>query len=148
MYNWLRGARDKTVELVRDTETKARMNRVAAQLKTINFLFGTIHGETLLCHKDSLSQTLQNKTISAAKGQYSTRRWENSLYHPVTHRTATSFNLFWQVKTTVAQSVDIRELGVPHKVTQSVDIGELEVQYHTNFMMMAQQPLISGLGLD
>ena len=54
------------------------INRVAAQIKTFNFLFGTIHGQTLLCHEDSLSHTLQNKTISAAKSQYS--KWgEQSL---------------------------------------------------------------------
>ena len=54
---------------------------------------------------------------------------ENSLYHPVTLRTETSFNLFWQAKTTVAQSVDIGELEVPHEVAQSVDVGELKIAH-------------------
>lgn len=68
-YNLLQSTREEAVEIARDTETKARINGVAAQMKTFNFLFGTILGEMLLRHTDNLSQTLQKKTISAAEGQ-------------------------------------------------------------------------------
>ena len=38
-------------------------------MKTFDFLFGTVLGETILRHVDNLSRTLQDKKISAAEGQ-------------------------------------------------------------------------------
>ena len=55
--------------MARDTETKARINGVSAQMKTFDFLFGVVLGEILLHHSDNLSKTLQKKTISTAEGQ-------------------------------------------------------------------------------
>ena len=40
-----------------------------AQMKTFNYLYGAILGETILRHTDNLSSTLQHKTLSAAEGQ-------------------------------------------------------------------------------
>ena len=59
---------EEVVEIARDTETKARIIGVAAQMKTFGFLFGTILSEMLLRHTDNLNHTLQGKLISAAEG--------------------------------------------------------------------------------
>ena len=67
-YAVLQNTWEEAVDIVKDTESKARINGVAAQMKKFEFLFGTILGEMLLQHCDNLSQTLQSKTISAAEG--------------------------------------------------------------------------------
>ena len=46
---------EEVVEIARDTETKARIIGVAAQMKTFGFLFGTILSEMLLRHTDNLN---------------------------------------------------------------------------------------------
>ena len=57
------------LDIVHDTETKAKIKGVSSQMKTFNFLFGTVLCEMLLRHTDNLSKALQKKTISVAKGQ-------------------------------------------------------------------------------
>ena len=61
---------DEAAEIVSDTESKARINGVASQMKTFEFMFGAILGEMILRHSDNLSQCLQKRTISAAEGQH------------------------------------------------------------------------------
>ena len=53
-----------------DTEMRARILGVQAQMSTFDFLFGVIVGSTILRHTDNLSKTLQQKTLSAAEGQH------------------------------------------------------------------------------
>ena len=67
-YSALQSTWEEAVDLVRDSETKARINGVSAQMRKFDFLFGTLLGEMLLQHTDNLSRTLQ-KTMSAAEGQ-------------------------------------------------------------------------------
>ena len=54
-YNVLQSTWEEVVEIARDTETKARIIGVAAQMKTFGFLFGTILSEMLLRHTDNLN---------------------------------------------------------------------------------------------
>ena len=68
-YEVLLDTWEEAVDIVRDTETKARINGVSAMMKTFDFAFGTILGETILRHADNLSRALQDKKISAAEGQ-------------------------------------------------------------------------------
>ena len=53
-----------------DTEMRARILGVQAQMSTFDFLFGVIVGSTILRHTDNLSKTLLQKTFSAAEGQH------------------------------------------------------------------------------
>lgn len=121
-YNLLQSTWEEAVEIARDTETKARINGVAAQMKTFNFLFGTILGEMLLRHTDNLSQTLQKKTISAAEGQQVGRMVIDTL---CTLRTEESYDLFWEKAATVAKSVDVGEPEVPRqrKIPKRYDVA-------------------------
>ena len=68
-YVTLQDTWEEAADIVHDTETKARIKEVSSQMKTFNFLFGTVLCEMLLHHTDNLSKALQKKTISAAKGQ-------------------------------------------------------------------------------
>ena len=60
---------EEAVDVVKDTETKARIDDVYAQMQTFEFLFATFLGEMVLRHSDNLSSTIQKKTTSAAEGQ-------------------------------------------------------------------------------
>lgn len=69
-YETLLETWEEATIIVRDTETKSRINGVSAMMKTFDFVFGTVLGEAVLRHADNLSRTLQDKKISAAEGQH------------------------------------------------------------------------------
>ena len=52
-----------------DSEMRARIGGVNAQMQTFDFLFGVSLGNLLLRHTDNLSKALQSRSISAAEGQ-------------------------------------------------------------------------------
>ena len=56
------------LEVARDTESKARIQGVSAQMNTFQFPFGTMLGEMVLRYTDNLSRSLQEKVCSAAEG--------------------------------------------------------------------------------
>ena len=58
----------ESYEVVHDTETKARIRGVEAQMNTFDYLFGTILGHLVLRHTDNLSRALQDKVLSVAEG--------------------------------------------------------------------------------
>ncbi len=55
------------VDVARDTESKARIQEVKAQMNTFHFAFGTMLAEMILRHTDNLSRSLQDKACSAAE---------------------------------------------------------------------------------
>ena len=57
------------LDCTKDTETKARILGVEAQMKTFNYLFGVLLGEVIVRNTDNLSRTLQHQHLSAAEGQ-------------------------------------------------------------------------------
>lgn len=59
-----------TWEVVKDTESKARIRGVCSQMNIFDYLFGIMLGEIVLRHTDNLSKTLQDRTRSAAEGQH------------------------------------------------------------------------------
>ena len=83
---------EEAVEVVRDTETKARIHGVSAVMNIFNFLFGCMLGEMILKHSDNLSSTLQHKSLSAAEGQYIAQMTIETLKSV---RCDDSFDLFW-----------------------------------------------------
>ena len=46
----------EALEATKDTEAKAHIQGVCAQMKTFDFLFGTVLGEMVLRHTDNLSK--------------------------------------------------------------------------------------------
>jgi len=103
-YAVLQSTWEEAIGVARDTETKARIGGVSAQMKTFDFLFGVVLGEMLLCHSYSLCKCLQKKSISAADGQQVGRMVIYTLH---SLRTEESYDLFWIKVGTVAGAVDI-----------------------------------------
>ena len=68
-YEALQLSWDTARDAVRDTEMRARIGGVAAQMEHFDFFFGIQLGRKLLSIVDNLSRSLQAKTISACKGQ-------------------------------------------------------------------------------
>ena len=60
---------DESLEHVKDTEMKSRIQDVAAQMKTSDFFFGVSLGFLVLLHSDNLSCTMQRADMSTAEGQ-------------------------------------------------------------------------------
>ena len=60
---------DKSYSEVKDTEVRARIKGVEAQMRSFDFLFGVMLGEAILRHTDNLSKGLQHKDLSASEGQ-------------------------------------------------------------------------------
>ena len=92
-----------------DTEAKARIHGVSAQMETFNYLYGAILGETILRHTDNLSSTLQHKTLSAAEGQQVAIMTIATL---TSLRSDTSFDLFWDI---MALKLNVNEPQLPRR---------------------------------
>ena len=91
-YAVLQNTWEEAVDAVRDTESKARINGVAAQMEKFAFLFGAVIGELISRHSDNISQTLQKKTTSAAEGQQVVRMVIDKLQGL---RKQEYYDLFW-----------------------------------------------------
>ena len=53
-----------------DSELRARIIGIKAQMESFDYYFGVCVGELVLNHADNLSKSLPSKTISAAEGQH------------------------------------------------------------------------------
>ena len=60
---------DESLEHVKDTEMKTRIEGVAAQMKAFDFFYGMSHGFLILQCSDNLRHTIQRTAMSAAEGQ-------------------------------------------------------------------------------
>jgi len=67
-YEVLLGVWEETQESSLDSETRARIVGVEAQMGKFDFLFGVSLGALILFHSDNLSKMLQHKSMSAAEG--------------------------------------------------------------------------------
>ena len=108
------------VDAVRDTESKARINGVAAQMEKFDFLFGAVIGELILRHSDNLSQTLKKKTTSAAEGLQVARMVTATLQ---SLRKQECYDLFWAKVVKEADSIGVEEPLLPrrHKLPARYD---------------------------
>ena len=130
-YAALQHTWEEAVDVARDTETKARIGGVSAQMTKFNFLFGTFLGEMLLRHSDNLSKTLQKKSISAAEGQQVGRMVIDTLQ---SLRTEDSYDLFWAKVSTMAETadIDVEEPQLPRrrKTPKRFDDGLTSGEFH------------------
>ena len=114
---------DESLEIVKDTEMKARIQGVSAQMKKFDFFFGVSLGYLIMRHTDNLSRTLQKKEMSAAAGQEVMLLTLSSLKSV---RDDSSFELFWQRVCASAEEVDVDKPTLPRrrKVPRRIDDGE------------------------
>ena len=101
---------EEAVEVVKDTEAKARIRGVSTQMKTFDYLFGNVLGELILKHADNLSSTLQHTSLSAAEGQQVAHMTVETLK---SIRNDQSFDLFWEKVNHTASELDISEPQLP-----------------------------------
>ncbi len=59
---------DESLDVVKDSDMKARIQGVAAQMRKFEFFLESL-GFLILRHTDNLSKTLQRADMSAAEGQ-------------------------------------------------------------------------------
>ena len=109
-YEVLQLTWEESVDVSNDTEVKARIHEVSAQMKTFDYLYGVILGEMVLKHSDNLSCTLQHKSMSAMEGHeisVMTIAMLKSL------RNDTSFDLLWDKVNLMASKLNVDEPQLP-----------------------------------
>ena len=105
-FNVLLELWDESLEVIRDTDMKARIQGVAAQIKTFDFFFGVSLGLLILKHTDNLSRTLQRGDMSAAEGQEVMHSTITTL-QPM--RADSSFESFWERLCSSADELDVQK---------------------------------------
>ena len=92
-YNVLNELWGKACEVVKDTETIARIRGAETQMVSFEFFYGLVLGEMLLRHTDNLSRTIQKEHTSAAEGQAVAAMTTTTLS---SMRSDECFDLFWE----------------------------------------------------
>ena len=83
---------DEARDITSDSENRARITGVKAQMEKFEFLFGLCLGECILRHTDNLSKTLQSPSLSAADSQQLAQLTCNTLERL---RNQECFSLLW-----------------------------------------------------
>ena len=145
-YSVLQELWDKAVDIVRDSDTIARIRGVSAQMQSFNFFFGLVLGECLLRNTDNLSRTLQKKDFSAAEGQITMEQTKRTL---MSIRSDTSFDLFWEKVTSMASDSDVNDPVLPRrrKVPRRFEEGSAPPEYPSTPKDMYRKVYFEALDL-
>ena len=128
-YEVLQCTWEEAVLVTKDTESKARIRGVSAQMKTFNFVYGAILGEMILRHADNLSSTLQHKSMSAAEGQHVALMTVQTMK---SIRTDESFDSFWSKVNRFIEDHDISKPELPRqrKRPRRYEEGSCDGDFH------------------
>ena len=109
-------------EATKDTEMRARVLGVAAQMEKFSFFFGIELGRKVVNMADNLSRSLQSATISACEGQQIVK---TTLAIYATIRTDEYFDLFWDYLEPRRSLVDVSSPVLPQrrKVPWRFEVG-------------------------
>ena len=120
---------EKATEIVKDTETIARIRGVAAQMSTFSFYFGLVLGEMLLRHSDNLNKTLQHDKLSAAEGQAIAVMTNTTL---ASLRNEKHYDLFWQKVIGMAEENNVENPKLPRnrKRPARYEDGNAAAEFH------------------
>ena len=115
----------ESLDVIKDSDMKARINGVASQMKGFDFFYGVSLGQLILRHSDNLSRTLQRADISAAEGQEVTRLIVTTLR---SLRSESMYKLFWEKVTKIAASLGVTEPKLPRrrKVPRRMVLGSVD----------------------
>ena len=121
---------EKATDIVRDTETIARIRGVAAQMNPFSFYFGLVLGEMLLCHSDNLNKTLQHDKLSAAEGQAIAVMTNTTL---ASLRNDAHYDLFWQKVIAMAKENNVEDPKLPRNRKRPVryEEGNAVAEFHS-----------------
>ena len=111
-YEMLQLLWEESLDFVKDTEMRSRIQGVSSRMMTFNFFFGVSLGELLLKHSDNLSKTLQASSMSAAEGQKIADMTVRTLQ---SIRSDDKFLLFWKLITQKASDLNIDEPELPRR---------------------------------
>ena len=103
---------DEARDIISDSENRARITGVKAQMEKFEFLFGLCLGEFILRHTDNLSKTLQSPSLSAADSQQLAQLTCNTLERL---RNQESFSLLWSKVSGMQEKLQIDEPMLPRK---------------------------------
>lgn len=109
-YDTLQNTWEEAIAVVKDSESKAWIHGVSAQMKKFDYLYGNTLGELVLRHSDNLSRTLQNKSLSAAEGQQAAKMTVQTIQ---SIRSDEAFNLFWEKVNRYATDMDVSGPQLP-----------------------------------
>ena len=145
-YSVLLDTWDEALQATKDTESKARIHGVQAQMRTFDFIFGTVLGEIILRHTDNLSRTLQSKILSAAEGQ----EVAGMVVHTLEAiRDDASFDIFWIKVGKCAESLDISDPELPRRrrAPRRFEDGLAEGDFHTDTKAYYRQHYFEAVDL-
>ncbi len=127
-YNTLQLTWDVAKDATKDTEIRARIAGVKAQMNQFNFFFGVHLGKKILNMVDNLSRSLQATSKSACHGQQIVGLTLTTLQ---SIRSDESFQAFWDTVEISQASVDVTAPTLPRqrKVPRRYEIGESAPEY-------------------
>ena len=118
---------DDCLEEHLQSDIKARIIGIQAQMKKFEFFFGLQLNYLILRHSDNLSRTLQSKTTSAAIGQSTASMSIKTLE---SLRPEDKFELFWSMVCVSAANFEIGDPSLPRKRKRPVRFEEGQCSSH------------------
>ena len=112
-------------QATKDTEARARITGVAAQMEKFDYFFGIEIGKKCLSMVDNLSRALQSANISACEGQGVVKMTVQALQ---SIRSDEKFDLFWKYLETKSSTVDVSTPELPRR-KRVLEVGEAEPEY-------------------
>lgn len=127
-YDTLQLTWDAAKDATKDSEMRARIGGVKAQMSQFNFFFGIELGRKILNMVDNLSRSLQATSMSACEGQ---RIVGLTLTTLQSIRSDESFQAFWNVVEIYQASLDVTAPTLPRqrKVPRRYETGESAPEY-------------------
>lgn len=111
-YQTLKATWEKALTVVRESEVKARINRVAAVMNSFKFLFGLMLAERILKHTDNLSRTIQASPMPAVEAR-SLSQLCIAVFEKI--RTEECFDQFWAFVELTHESLGVSEPILPRQ---------------------------------
>ena len=141
MHTW-----DEAISVARDTESKARIYGVQAQMKKFSFLYGVYLAELVLRHTDNLSKALQCDTVSAAEAHDTAAMVVRTLQ---TLRNGETFDFLGGKVINSAEAFDVQQPELSQKrIPKRFDDGIVEQEYHSEPKTYHRQQYYEALDLS
>ena len=115
------------MDVVRDSETRARLIGISTIMKLFDYLFGVLLGLRVLRHTDNLSKTLQSPSLSAIDAHVCAKLTVSTL-HGI--RNDNSFNLFWAIVLQHQSHLDLLPPKLPRKCRARARLAEGAKPFH------------------
>ena len=111
-YDTLRRIRTEALQVTKDTNTKACIQGVAAQMSTFPYLYGSMFGKLVLNTLTTLAKHCSMLLLSAAEGQKIASMAVATLK---SLRTDDNYDLFWEQAVQKAEQLEVVSPSYPEK---------------------------------